>query len=119
MAQALSSLQSQPTDGSTHWPWGESVIAELIDELEVDGPGLGVSRQNGLPAVQRRRLNTLAAARINNDFDLLGRHENAAPEGQGHLMLLRWPFRGQLPPNSAPACPPSQGSVRNASRLLI
>ena len=87
-AQALTALQGQPTDGSTQWPWGESVIAELIDELEIDGSALGGSRQNGLPAVQRHRLSTLAAASINHDFDLLGRHVGAAPEGQGHLMLL-------------------------------
>ena len=66
-------LQSQPTDCSTQLPWGDSVIAELIDELEIDRPALGVSRQTGLPAVQRHRLSALAAARINHDFDLLGR----------------------------------------------
>ena len=96
VAQALPALQSQPTDGSTQWPWGESVITELIDELEIDGPGLGVSRQNGLPAVQRHRLNALAAARISHDFDLLVRHVGAAPEGQGHLMLLHWPLRSSF-----------------------
>ena len=80
-AQALPALQSQPTDGSTQLPWGESVIAELIDELEIDGPALGASRQNGLPAVQRHRLSTLAAARISHDFDLLVRHEGASHRG--------------------------------------
>ena len=45
----------------------------MIDKLEIDGPGLGVSRQNGLPAGQLHRLSTLVVARISHDFDWLGR----------------------------------------------